>query len=255
MFVQDWHYFFFLPQSIDDLDVNPTKAHTCQPRLWLSPVLKHGIWGKIHIHFPKFRHVVESSDSWGTHKKQGKDSRTSEMFAFQACLITELSWLEQKLWHPHLHRWQLHLQDSLAGSAWSCNLPPLGQVTCPNSCWKSNCHSHTSKTHLGLPSNFKLVPFYSPCTVPSSFLMHWNTAADPYFSICPVYGTAHFCCKTTVNNLSNVSFIKHLRTLRSDFVQGMKSYSINPLFRAMMENNIIRSHSFSLEIVIGLWIL
>lgn len=35
-------------------------------RLWPSPVLKHGIWGKIQI--PKFRHVVESS-AWGTRNK------------------------------------------------------------------------------------------------------------------------------------------------------------------------------------------
>lgn len=89
---------FFLPQSRDDLDVNPTKAHRCQPRLWPSPVLKHGIWGKIQI--PKFRHVVESS-AWGT-QEQGKGSRTSEMVTFQVCLITDLSWSEQKLRHPPL---------------------------------------------------------------------------------------------------------------------------------------------------------
>ncbi|KAF2976030.1 hypothetical protein EK904_013551 [Melospiza melodia maxima] len=58
-------------ESINDLDVNPTQAHRCQPRLWLR---KHGIWDKIHIHIPKFGHVVG-----GTQKKQGKDSRTSEM--------------------------------------------------------------------------------------------------------------------------------------------------------------------------------
>lgn len=167
------------------------------------------------------------------------------MVTFQVCLITDLSWLEQKLRHPHLH-------GDFAGFAWSCNLPPLGPVTYPKSCWKSSCHFHASKSHLSFPPSFKLVPFYSVCAVSSSFLMHWNTAADPYFSICPIYGTAHFCCKNTVNNLFNVSFIKHLRTPRSDFVQGMKSCNINPLFRAMMENNIIRSHSFSLEIVIGL---
>lgn len=92
----------FLPQSIDDLDINPAKAHRCQPRLWLSPLLKCGIWGKIHINIPKFRHVVESS-AWGTRKKQGKGIRTSEMVTFQACLITDLSWLQQKLWHHHLH--------------------------------------------------------------------------------------------------------------------------------------------------------
>lgn len=175
------------------------------------------------------------------------------MVTFQACLVTDLSWLEQKLWHPHLH-----------GDSYACRTAwlalPGAAVSLPLAKWLAQSHvgsqiAHISKSYLSFPSTFKLVPFYSVCAVPSSFLMHWNTAADLYFSICPVYGTAHFCCKNTVNNLSNVSFIKHLRTPRSDFVQGMKSYSINPLFRAMMENNIIRSHSFSLEIVIGLWIL
>lgn len=45
-------------------------------------------------------------------------------------------------------------------------------------------------------------------------------AANPYFSVCPVYGTAHFCCKNIVNSLFNVSFINHLRTLRTDSCTG-----------------------------------
>lgn len=228
------------------MDGNPAKAHRGQPRLRLSPVLKHGIWGKIHIHIPKFRHVVESS-AWTTHKKQGKDSRTSEIVTW-TCLITDLSWLEQKLRHPHLRGDSYTCRTAWLALPGAASSLPLAK--CPKSCWKSCCYSYTSKSHLSFPSNFKLVPFYSVCAVSSSFLMRWNTAANLYFSICPIYGTAH--CKNTVNNLFNVSFIKHLRTPRSDFVQGMKSYSINPLFRAMMENNIIRSHSFSLEIVIGL---
>lgn len=220
-------------------------------RLWPSPVLKHGIWGKIQI--PKFRHVVESS-AWGTQETRQRqqnlwNGHVSGMFDHWPLLLKAEPQTPSPAWG------QLHLQDSLAGSAWSCHLPPPGQGTHPKPCWKSSCHSHTTKSHLSCPSNLKLVPFHSVCAVSSSFLMHWNPAADLYFSICPIYGTAHFCCKNAVNNLFNVSFIKHLRTPRSDFVQGMKSYSINPLSRAMMENNIIRSHSFSLEIVIGLSVL
>lgn len=55
----------------------------------------------------------------------------------------------------------------------------------------------------------------------SSFLMHRNTAANLYFSICPVYGTAHFCCKNIVS-LFNVSFINHLTMPGSDSCTGNK---------------------------------
>lgn len=56
-------------------DLIQLKLHRCQPGLWFSRILKHEIWGKIHIHLLKFRHLEEFG-AWGTCMRN--KARTAE---------------------------------------------------------------------------------------------------------------------------------------------------------------------------------